>query len=74
MKSVFNHFFFKWDLLEQRLVMFPDSDEVLAKFTGVKPPCCEEMKRSVPIFRVHFLTVTTGALFYNLAIVILSSS
>ena len=32
--------------------MFPESDEVLAKFTGVKPPCCEEMKRTLPISMV----------------------
>ena len=57
--------------------MFPDSDEVSAKFTGVKPPFCEEMKRSVPISMVFlafcsvnfhqdtFFTVMTGALINN---------
>jgi len=58
--------------------MFPDSDEVLAKFMGVKPPCCQEMKRSVPISMVflafcsvnfhqdRYFTLMTGALINDL--------
>ena len=45
-KLVYSHFSFMWDLSERRLVMFPDSDDVMSKLTGVKSPCCIEVKSS----------------------------
>ena len=54
LKFVFGHFSFTRDLSEQRLVMFPDSNEVFAKFTGVKSSCCIEVKSSA-IFDVSIV-------------------
>ena len=45
-KFVNGHFSFMWDLSERRLVMFPDSDDVISKLTGVKSLCCIEVKSS----------------------------
>ena len=45
-KLVYGHFSFMWDLSERRLVMLPDSDDVMSKLTGVKSPCCIDVKSS----------------------------
>ena len=45
-KLVYGHFSFMWDLSERRLVMLPDSDDVMSELTGVKSPCCIDVKSS----------------------------
>ena len=45
-KLVYDHFSFMWDLSERRLVMLPDSDDAMSKLTGVKSPCCIDVKSS----------------------------
>ena len=54
-KLVYGHFSFTC----RRLVMFPDSDDVMSKLTGVKSPCCIEVKSSA-VFDVSIFSFVKG--------------
>ena len=58
-KLVYGHFSFMWDLSKRRLVMFPDPDDVMSKLTGVKLPCCIDVKSSA-VFDVSIFSFVKG--------------
>ncbi|KAL9960994.1 hypothetical protein ACROYT_G029868 [Oculina patagonica] len=51
LKCIYGHISFMTDLSERRVVVFPDSEVVLAKLKYIKSPCCLEVKSSA-IFEV----------------------